>query len=208
MSTLQTPKEIIDSLETLLDSALEHASHGWRALEKGFLYCPTCEWFDGIAQEGTQSEKWAVCPQCSSLVFRVRVGTLADPDQWPPTTEALVGTAPYHIAALIQKVHDAYQLVLGERMRHSGEPIQGLKPLPEPTFTTKYLQEQASQDNMHRAILNAIAAQSIFEYAILEAFVDRYKSYNLLVLAVEYCREMGFVSLGLPPVNNDLDPVE
>lgn len=142
MSTLQTPKEIIDSLETLLDSALEHASHGWRALEKGFLYCPTCEWFDGIAQEGTQSEKWAVCPQCSSLVFRVRVGTLADPDQWPPTTEALVGTAPYHIAALIQKVHDAYQLVLGERMRHSGEPIQGLKPIPEPTFTTKYLQEQ------------------------------------------------------------------
>lgn len=139
MSTSQPPITK-QRLEALLDLALEHASHSWNALENGFQYCPTCGWFGEASKPDIQSDKWAVCPTCHSLVFRVSIGKRVDPDMWPPQTEAQVGTASYHLAAMIRYVHDAYQLVLAERRR-----IEGLKPIPEPTFTTKLLEEQAKR---------------------------------------------------------------
>lgn len=66
------------SIESLLDSALEHSSHAWRALEVAGL---TPEMLDG---------------------------------PWPPNVSD-VGGAPYHLAAMIRYIKQAYDGV--QRMR-------------------------------------------------------------------------------------------
>ena len=60
----------IARLEVLLDSALEHASHGWAAFER------------------------------ETEVNRI------NPDSWPPRVEAPVGSAQYHLAAVIMYVFE------------------------------------------------------------------------------------------------------
>lgn len=63
------------TLESLLDSALEHGSHAWRALELAGL---TPEQLDG---------------------------------PWPPEPQAPVGSAPYHLAAMLKYIKQAYDRI-------------------------------------------------------------------------------------------------
>jgi hypothetical protein len=69
----------IDKIEALLDTALEHASHGWHALEK------------------------------ETSVNRI------NPDSWPPRVIAPVGSAQYHLAAVIEMAYKAYSEVRREK---------------------------------------------------------------------------------------------
>ncbi len=69
------------TLEALLDSALEHGSHAWRALEVAGL-------------------------------------TPEEPDgPWPPEPHAPVGSAPYHLAAMLKYIKQAYD-TLGALNEH------------------------------------------------------------------------------------------
>lgn len=68
----------IERLESLLDTALEHASHGWHALEK-----------------------------------EAEVNRL-NPDSWPPQVKAEVGSAQYHLSAMITYIFEAYGAIRGE----------------------------------------------------------------------------------------------
>lgn len=69
----------LSGIEAALDAALEHASHGWHALEKE------------------------------------RAITYTVPDAWPPHIKAEIGSAEYHIAAMIAAVKRAYDMVAREK---------------------------------------------------------------------------------------------
>lgn len=69
----------IAGMEALLSNALEHASHGWLAIEK----------------EKTITHAIANC--------------------WPPQIKAEAGTAEYHVAAMIENVKRAYDMIRREK---------------------------------------------------------------------------------------------
>lgn len=69
----------IAGMEALLSNALEHASHGWLAIEKE------------------------------------RIVTYTIPDCWPPQIKAEVGSAEHHIAAMIENVKRAYDMIRREK---------------------------------------------------------------------------------------------
>jgi uncharacterized protein YllA (UPF0747 family) len=79
-----------DRLEALLDSALEHAAHGWTALER------------------------------ETKVHRT------NPDSWPPQVEARVGSAEYHLSAMVMYVFAAYGIVSKE-MEHTEDVMEKVK---------------------------------------------------------------------------------
>lgn len=79
--TTHEPRKIpysIKRMEALLDTALEHASHGWHALEQ-----------------------------------ETKVNRL-NPESWPPGVKAEVGSAQYHLAAMISYIFEAYESISGE----------------------------------------------------------------------------------------------
>jgi len=49
-------------------------------------------------------------------------------------------------------------------------------------------------------ILEAIALRTNYEYKVLKAFYDHYKSYDLIVASVDYCAANGLASLRVPPI--------
>jgi len=69
----------VERLEALLDSALEHAAHGWSAFERETTVCRR------------------------------------NPDSWPPQVKAPVGSAQYHLAAMLTYVFEAYSLIRKEQ---------------------------------------------------------------------------------------------
>lgn len=74
----------INQMEATLDAALEHASHGWHALER-----------------------------------EMSVNRL-NPQSWPPRVQAPVGSAQYHLAAMIDAVNRAYEIIRCEQDRMNG----------------------------------------------------------------------------------------
>jgi hypothetical protein len=144
----QPPK--IKVLESLLDSALEHASHGWKALEHGIVYCPTCRNSYDPKNEKPGPSGFRICSKCGGLsipVSHLSLEQRIESDIWPPKVNALVGTAPYHLAAMIGYVKRAYDLIKAEQDTPS---MYGLKPIPEPTFVTNALIAQQLEQDMKK----------------------------------------------------------
>jgi len=81
---MKTTKENINQIEATLDAALEHATHGWGALEKEITINQLNKGF------------------------------------WPPRVEAEVGSAEYHIAAMIDAVFRAYGIIRTEQDKMNG----------------------------------------------------------------------------------------
>lgn len=77
----------IKAIEALLDSALEHGSHGWLDIER-----------------------------------RLNVQTKIK-DVWPPSVSNKVGSAEYHIAAMIGYIKQAYDLIAAEK-EHTDEVME------------------------------------------------------------------------------------
>lgn len=69
----------INGMEALLSNALEHASHGWLAIEKD-----------------------------KPIVYTI-------PDCWPPQIQAEIGSVEYHVAAMIENVKRAYDMIRKEK---------------------------------------------------------------------------------------------
>lgn len=75
---------------------------------------------------------------------------ITDYDMWPPQVKAEPGTAPYHLAAMIRYVKEAYDLIHAEQERIESLPIEGLKPLPPPPYMTGNLLAQRTEQALQK----------------------------------------------------------